>query len=911
MAVAAIESFWGKARPIGDAGPHWHPLTWHMLDVGACAQAILEVRPGARRIVTRSLGLQEAEAIRLAVLVAALHDLGKFAAPFQQKAMGPEWPFAKLRDTQLGTSEHDRDGLALWRRLLSVELANRIWPRAEKILDRLIGASVGHHGRAVDPRNLYADEIFQPEGLAAAQVCIAALVNLLLPEPIVAMPPDVEELVFGAATFWFAGFVTIADWVGSTQAYFPYCKPDVPLEAYWRSAQDKARTAVGALGLAPAPPSELKSFVKLTGKQDPTPLQALAETMDLPQGPVLVVIEDVTGAGKTEAAQVLVHRLMATGRASGAYWAMPTQATANAMYARQRDAIAALFANGARPQLALAHGGARLHEGFQETILRQASGPEDAFGDTEPDETATTACAAFLADDARAALIADVGAGTIDQAILGVLPARFQAVRLFGLSDKVLIVDEAHAYDAYVGEELKRLLQFLAALGGSAIVLSATLPRDVNKKAGREQIVRAWLEGCGVRMRERKKTVIQRDDYPLVTTVSRVETSIEMPVEAAAWSRRIVPVRFVQQTDAVIDALVSAASAGAAVAWVRNTVDDALAAAAAIRKRGLAPIVFHARFAQEDRQKIEAAVMARLGPDAEAEARRGVVLIATQVIEQSLDLDFDLMASDLAPVDLLIQRAGRLRRHKERDAARPPVPFELIVKAPPFDDNPQANWLSEMRETVFVYRDPALLWRTMRALRRCGAIETPGGLRGLIEEVYGANAEVPLGLAPKASKAEGDAKAEGGQARQSLLSLAAGYSAEQAAWVAEESVQVRTRLGPLQTTLRLAQLGGGGALTPWAEGAGPLWKRWAMSEVKVAAYKAPVGSRPLSNYAAASDAARREWGKRERGRDDLLILPLQPEDAGYRGVMVHPDGRELVFEYSHDAGLQFLKTGSM
>jgi CRISPR-associated endonuclease/helicase Cas3 len=850
MVVAAIKSFWGKARPIGDAEPHWHPLVWHMLDVGACAQAILEVRPGARRFVTRSLDLEEAQAIRLAVLVATLHDLGKFAAPFQQKAIGPEWPFQKPRDIQLGNSEHDRDGLALWRRVLSAQLANRIWPGAKETIDQLIGACAGHHGRAVDTTNLYPDETFQPEGMAAAQQCAAALVDLLLPVPIHASQPNEGELA--AATFWFAGFVTIADWVGSTQTYFPYSAPDIPIEDYWCSARDKARIAVGALGLVPAQPSELKSFVTLIGKQAPTPLQALTERIELPGGPVLVVIEDVTGAGKTEAAQVLVHRLMATGRASGAYWAMPTHATANAMYARQRNAIAALFANGARPQLALAHAGARLHKVFQETILRQAGRPEDAFGDAEPDETATAACAAFLADDARAALIADVGAGTIDQAILGVLPARFQAVRLFGLSEKVLIVDEAHAYDAYVGEELKGLLKFHAALGGSAIVLSATLPRDVKGKAGREQIVRAWLEGCGVGMREwRGKKVVQCDDYPLITIVSRDDKPIEIHVEAAAWSRRKVPVRFVQQPDIVIDALVSAASEGAAVAWVRNTVDDALAADAAIQKRGFAPIVFHARFGQEDRQKIEAAVMARVGPDADSAARRGVIVVATQVIEQSLDLDFDLMASDLAPVDLLIQRAGRLRRHTYRDAERPPVPFELIVKAPAFDCDPKAEWLSEeMHKTEFIYRDPAILWRTMRALRRCGAIETPGGLRGLIEEVYGEKAEVPSGLNPKSSKAEGAAKAEGGQAKQSLLSLTAGYSAKQAAWVAEERVQVRTRLSDAQTTLRLAVVGTDDSLTPWAEDAGPPWKRWALSEVKVPMYRAPLGARPLSCFAA-------------------------------------------------------------
>ncbi len=256
MTVDAIGSFWGKARPDSEAGPRWHPLAWHMLDVAASAQAILKVRPGPRRVMTQLVGLQEADAIRLAVLIAALHDIGKFAAPFQQKAIGPEWPFARPRDAQLGASQHDRDGLALWRHCLSRELANRIWPGAERALDRLIGASVGHHGRAVDTSHCNAAETFRPEGMAAAQTYAAALVDLLLPAPIDAPPRDEQDL--GAATFWFAGFVTIADWAGSTQAYFRYAPPDIPIESYWRTTQDKATTAVRALGLAPARPSELK-----------------------------------------------------------------------------------------------------------------------------------------------------------------------------------------------------------------------------------------------------------------------------------------------------------------------------------------------------------------------------------------------------------------------------------------------------------------------------------------------------------------------------------------------------------------------------------------------------------------------------------------------------------------------------
>ena len=304
MSAHLVSGFWGKARPIDDAGPGWHPLAWHMLDVGACAQRILEVRPGARRVVTQLLGLREVQAIQLAVLIAALHDLGKFAAPFQAKAVGPDWPFAMPRDAQLGISEHDRDGLAIWRLRLSHELTERIWPGAKRHLEQLIGASAGHHGRAVDARQFDAEETFRPEGIAAAQGYAAALVDLLLPEPIDAPPPGQKD--FGAATFWFAGFVTIADWAGSTQAYFPYCTPDMSVDDYWRGAQGKARQAVRGLGLAPAKTSMLKPFAKLTGKQDPTPLQVLAETIVLPEGPVLIVIEDVTGAGKTEAAKQIM-----------------------------------------------------------------------------------------------------------------------------------------------------------------------------------------------------------------------------------------------------------------------------------------------------------------------------------------------------------------------------------------------------------------------------------------------------------------------------------------------------------------------------------------------------------------------------------------------------------------------------
>ena len=747
-------------------------------------------------------------------------------------------------------------------------------------------------------------ETFQPEGVAAAEAWTGELLTLLLPGPIERRPPATVHV--GAASFWFAGFVTVSDWVGSTQRFFPYLSPTISPVDYWAHAQNRARDAVSSLGLAASSVAPIRSFSALTGRQKPSPLQTCVAEVPLGPGPTLVIIEDVTGAGKTEAAQVLVNRLLAGDANGGVYWAMPTQATANAMYERQRLMLSRLFTEDAAPQLVLAHGATRIHPGFQASILRSAATREESLGDSEADETASAACSAFLADDARLSLLADVGAGTIDQALLGVLPARFQAVRLFGLADKVLVVDEAHAYDAYMSEELRGLLNFHAALGGSAIVLSATLPQDVRHKAGRAQLVQSWLEGCGVRHHGvPRPQLTSKADYPLVTVVRGTGPAVEYPVQAASWTRRYVPVRCVSTDDAVVESLVRAATLGGAVAWVRNTVDDALRAADQVRARGLDPIVFHARFAQVDRQRIEKAVMARLGPNAPADDRQAVVVIATQVIEQSLDLDFDWMASDLAPIDLLVQRAGRLRRHPARDPLRPQVPFELLLRAPEWTDTPEADWLSAtLSGTSYVYPDPALQWRTMGVLRERGGIRTPEDLRHLIESVYGDGAVVPPGLDVPSLRAEGVSLAQGGRARQTLLSVRDGYRGEQVAWVGEDRPEVATRLGTPQTILRLARLNGTNAPEPWATGDLPEWALWALSDVKVSARRVPPGSSATAQDADIARSARDTWGLRERERSDMVLVLLRRDGNEWHGQLANPRGRPIQIRYSVTEGLR-------
>jgi CRISPR-associated endonuclease/helicase Cas3 len=418
----------------------------------------------------------------------------------------------------------------------------------------------------------------------------------------------------------------------------------------------------------------------------------------------------------------LAHRLLAAGRADGIFLGLPTMATANAMFGRLADSYRRLFLPEAHPSLALAHSRADLDPRFAAAL--QADDLPSARSTADPaDEPAEAHCAAWLAEDRRRALLAQVGVGTLDQALLAALPVRHAPLRLQGLTGKVLIVDEAHAFDPYMRRELVALLRFHAALGGSAILLSATLPRAV-----RQGLVDAFRNGLGA-----PSQALAREEYPLATLAAAGSIE-ETPCEVQPGLARRVAVTRLADAEAALDRIAAAAAAGAAVAWVRNTVDDTITAADALRMRGLAPLLFHARFAMVDRLSIEAEVLRRFGRDSAGEARR-CVMVATQVIEQSLDIDFDLLCTDLAPADLLIQRAGRLWRH-ERDARPVPRP-ELLVVSPEAVPAPNSDWIKgPLPGTAAVYRDPALLWRSAREVFARGALTTPQDMRPLIEATF-------------------------------------------------------------------------------------------------------------------------------------------------------------------------------
>jgi CRISPR-associated endonuclease/helicase Cas3 len=886
----AIIEFWGKARPLASGTPRVHPLVAHCLDVAAVA-VLLPSRRGTA-VDPRMVGF-----------LTSLHDIGKFSRPFQAQA--PEhWPAQYLGPlpAKLSLSErHDAVGL----HLLAGPLADRLNAVLPPDADEQIGwlasdlvylwsAVAGHHGRPPKHPEQLREDVVCKLCRSAATEFIDAMLEVFRPPAWTVPKTGVVRLAWHLA-----GLTTLADWIGSRQEWFPYVEAsDIvdPTAYFWGHALPRAASALAAAGLsgcAPAPFGGLRRLFPSVSRL--TPVQNWAETAALPEGPVLAIIEDLTGSGKTEAAMTLAHRLLASGRGEGVYLALPTMATANAMFGRLADAYHALFALDGRPSLALAHGRADLDPRFAASVQSERTTPEVSRSQDPADDPAESHCAAWLAQDRRRALLAQVGVGTLDQALLAILPVRHATLRLQGVTGKVLIVDEVHAFDPYMREELATLLRFQAALGGSAILLSATLPYALRKK-----LVDAFRGGLSARPAN-----LECQAYPLATMVGADHVQEMKCAPREGLPRRVTVKRLVDPGEAV-ERIIAAALSGAAAVWVRNTVDDAQAAVKALRQRGLDPMLFHARFAMQDRLNIEAKVLRRFGRSGHG-AVRGCVLVATQVVEQSLDIDFDLMVTDLAPVDLLIQRAGRLWRHTRHD--RVVAGPELLIVSPEPVAEPRADWIvSLLPGTGSVYRDHALLWRTAREMFRRGALVTPDDMRPLIEAVSDRDASgaVPAALARSDDEAYAKELGRIGVAAQNVLNLRRGYLHGTGLWEPDTNTPTRIEDQP-HITLRLALLRDG-RVVPYADDPDPR-RAWALSEVSVARHR--IASCPVPTHLQRVVAsARAEWGRWERDSPYVELALLIPDGDQYKLDARAESGAIVAARYDARTGLFWVKDGS-
>ncbi|MBB3230783.1 CRISPR-associated endonuclease/helicase Cas3 [Halomonas stenophila] len=760
------------------------------------------------------------------VFLLGLHDLGKFSRAFQGVARPEGVELVPPIERLAYTTRHDRLGALLWQSCWIEWLQDGTlrWP--DRDLDRktrrelsetlrvVLAPMFGHHGQPVEAGRLEPTEFFGHDDSAsdseAARRFVADWAGLIeIDWPFDKLVSQGWREAFLTVSWTVAGWATLSDWLGSNRDHFTYCQNPMPLADYWPIALERAEQALQESGFAQPPePVAYTGLASWFGGQPvtPTPLQREAETLPIGDGPQLFILEDVTGAGKTEAACILTQRLLSAGHGEGLYFALPTMATSNAMYERLGNLHQRFYAAASRPSFVLAHGARELNDTFVKAVAAEQPEDRDYAAD---DMTATTRCNRWLADSRKKSLLADVGVGTIDQALMGLLPFRHQSLRLYGLVRKVLIVDEVHAYDHYMQILLNQLLAHHARQGGSAILLTATLPHDM-----REALAAAWREGLG-----QAPASMQEKAFPLLTQVGH-DLEREVPLATRPEVSRDVGIDWLTTEEQALDTVMAAVEAGECVAWVRNTVDDAIRAYEQLRLRHPDPgrcLLFHSRFAMTDRQRIESDVIERLGKSSSPDQRRGQVLISTQVFQESLDCDVDQMVSDLAPIDLLVQRAGRLQRHV-RGSRREPV---LAVLAPEWSESPDAQWLKRaLPGTQAVYRDTSLLWLTQRVLREFGAIRMPDEARLLIEGVYGRVADlVPDGLQEARWEQRGMQGVAVSMANFNALSLEQGYLRHPEADQWQEELEIGTRLVDEPTlNVVLLERTVDDQLTLWAEG---------------------------------------------------------------------------------------------
>jgi CRISPR-associated endonuclease/helicase Cas3 len=922
-------------------------LTWHALDVATILEEGLKRKPPLIEQCAKLLEMSPSDTKTMVLSLVALHDLGKVIASFQalvpeaMKAVGhatrPTLPYRRR------THGHDIAGWALLSALRDAQLNGELAgilppdclaPRSERAFATVVSAFTGHHGHPSADKDWNDFQAFAESArdLAAAAELVRCVVshyawNKGFPTAAAAR----------RASYFLNGLMILCDWLGSSDRFALISddmRPADYVEIYARKTAkellNEVRPALFASPTASPVTPFVKLFAELWGGKKPTPYpmqltcQHVFENDLTGDGPLLVIIEDMTGAGKTEAADYVAHRLIATGRASGLFVGLPTMTTADQAFRRRAELIDKLWRQPV--DRVLIHSRAR--RVTSELTKRRGLLKTEGFGSLPLGSFISTAerggveageadCIDWFARSSKRALLAQAGVGTVDQSLLAGLRANYSALRLSGLWHKVLVVDEVHAYDSYMLEVLEKVLQAQAMHGGSAVLMSATLPS--RERAG---LAKAFLQGLG--KGTNNTDILDQLAFPALTIVHGGAPP-KLHNVATAPGPGSLERHFAQvhSSEAAANAILSHAAAGRSVVWFRNTVDDAREGYEQVlvgaRGRSLPePLLWHARFLRHDRDQIEANILRSAAKDAKPEHRRGQIVIATQVGEQSLDLDFDALVSDLAPIDALIQRIGRSRRHR-RDSTgllkadgedeRPNLPIVLVA---PELCEVQTHWYRQLFPRASrVYRDDARLWLTLNHLlntetiprRRCsGPIVLDDDLKALIESVYAEDvdvaARVPAPLRPTLDAAAGEAIEFRRAGQRNRLSFSEGLLADctSDALVIDEDdafISAPTRLGENYTLLlafsdegEVKLAGGSDKSDPIA--ASEIRTRWHLTQPEGDAVK-----QTLAKQLTPAQRKRLEYA---------TVIVLAPTAGGWGGI-VSRDERKLTVHYCSQRGL--------
>lgn len=722
------------------------PLSAHCLDVALCFRTLCLI-PAFGRVLARAATrkLTDRDLDRLAVL-ALLHDLGKANRGFQNKVFVPKAPRAgHVRELAPVFDDPELSQRAM--SALDWELLSG-WFCGDEIAYSYFMAAFSHHGRPVEFKGertgvgRLARAWWQPDGDLDPMAAVSELMAAARRAFPGAFEPGGEPLpVAPQFHHRFAGLVMLADWLGSHPHWFPI--EPVGIEERLKADLDEIPRLLRAVGFdSSVYHLETKPFAERF-EFTPRPLQALIDGLDPDDDDNrLLIAESETGSGKTEAALHWFGKLFAAGRVDSLYFALPTRVAARELYRRVVATIERWFPEpDARPVTVLAVPGYAEVDGL--AFERRLPDSDEANRWTD-DEEQRRYERCWAAEHPKRFLAATVAVGTIDQALLSAVQSAHAHLRSVCLDRSLLVVDEVHASDTYMSRLLQHLLHHHLSVGGQAMLLSATLG-----SVARQMYVAA-ASGAARPLPLDEAIAVP---YPTLTDATGTlitATDARPEVASAETKGKIVafePLPIAQEPEQIIGRLINALRGGARVLVVTNTVDRAnrlLRAAEAhaefdsdwLFSAGGVACPHHGRFAPADRALLDAAVSKRLGKNSAGDP---LLLIGTQTLEQSLDIDADLLVTDLAPADVLLQRIGRLHRHERPRPEGFAMPQCLLL----VPDRPLLELLDEKGNLVgeykgigygSVYPDLRILALTLAALEKRPHITIPEHNRWLVEQ---------------------------------------------------------------------------------------------------------------------------------------------------------------------------------
>ena len=772
-----------------------HPLIGHMIDVAACFCRLAECRSIRRAMERRSGRKLTSQDIARLVVLAFLHDIGKANSGFQAKrwkrGIPHGWPVRI-------TAGHGREVFSLFKvgtALAAIEpLVDQIctWGPASYAL--LVG-SVSHHGRPIADNPGVSVDVWKSIAGAAYDPCvvlseIAASAPRLYPAAFQPGGPDLPD----AAGFvhLFAGLVQLADWLGSDRRFFEFSAPD---EARAETAPKLANLAIVTLGLdaenwRQALNNARPDFGDAFGFGPPHPIQAAMTDGQLGQ---LVILESETGSGKTEAALWRYLHLFRRGEVDSLYFALPTRVAATQLYRRVQTTLKRLWPNDAPMAL-------RALPGYVAADGEEAKALPDfkvLWADDLDDQKAPQR---WAGENAKRFLAAPVAVGTIDQALLGALQVPHAHLRHATLARSLLVVDEVHASDAYMTVLLEQLLKAHLCCGGHALLLSATLGATA-----RNRYLALMPQGKAARTAALAFGPACQVPYPAISDSRRI-----LVVSGASQSKRVKwDVRdLIDSPERIAELALAAASQGAKVLIIRNTVPAAIATLVALEAgvpdRGWlfqvngVVTVHHSRFSRQDRPLLDAAVEGQLG---KGRPSGPLIVVGTQTLEQSLDIDADFMITDICPMDVLLQRLGRLHRHGNQRPEAYRKTQAIVLTPAAHDLSPMLfrpkHGLGRFRDGGGVYDDLRSVECTCRLVRERAEISIPDDNRYLVEaathpvRLEALAVELGADWQALAQKLEGDTGAEKAVGRLHMLSTEQEFGEQEF----PADVKIATRLG--------------------------------------------------------------------------------------------------------------------